>query len=62
MNRRQAKRAACRLASQLIDQAINAGGWNDDTNCVPLYNDEDRARVARGLDELAQELLERGER
>ena len=57
MDRRAAKRAACRYASLVLDGVVGTGNW------VEFFEDadgEDAQRFQDAVDELTQELHERG--
>lgn len=62
MNKREARKYACRLASVLIDQALAAGGWNFTQDLEQILDDEDMANVSDQLDLIAQKLFERGQK
>jgi len=60
MNRREAKRIALYLGSELIRQAVDVGGWCLDTEDRDVYNsEEDAEKIERELKDLADKLENR---
>ena len=61
VNKREAKGAACRWVSKLLDEVVGPGRWGDSFSAMDLDPaGPDGTRFEAAVDELAQEMFNRG--